>query len=103
MAQPTLIRNPLSRQAQLILGFAAWATVVALWFLITHSQVLPPLALPGPAGVIQALGRLRMEYNLLSNVFMSWWRIAQAFLWCVVIAIPRGLLMASYQWLFHLI
>jgi NitT/TauT family transport system permease protein len=43
------------------------------------------------------------DYDLLGNVFMSWWRIAQAFLWCAVIAIPLGILMSSYRWLFELI
>ena len=44
-----------------------------------------------------------MDYNLLGNVFMSWWRIAQAFFWCIVVAIPLGLLMGSYRWIFHLV
>jgi NitT/TauT family transport system permease protein len=43
------------------------------------------------------------DYDLLGNVFMSWWRIAQAFLWCAVVAIPLGILMSSYRWLFELI
>jgi NitT/TauT family transport system permease protein len=43
------------------------------------------------------------DYDLLGNVFMSWWRIAQAFFWCAVIAIPLGILMSSYRWLFELI
>jgi NitT/TauT family transport system permease protein len=34
---------------------------------------------------------------------MSWWRIAQAFLWCAVIAIPLGIFMSSYRALFELI
>ena len=47
--------------------------------------------------------RLWAEYNLLQNVFQSWWRIAQAFLWCAVIAIPLGLLMGSFRWVHHLV
>src|SRR5260370_16665004 len=34
---------------------------------------------------------------------MSWWRIAQALFWCAVVAIPLGILMSSYRWLFELI
>ena len=33
----------------------------------------------------------------------SWWRIAQAFFWCACIAIPLGVLMASFRWVHHLI
>jgi NitT/TauT family transport system permease protein len=103
MAGPTLIRKPVNRQTQLLLGFSAWGVLVAVWFAVTRSGWLPPLTLPDPAGVVRAMGGLWTEYNLLGNVFMSWWRIAQAFLWCVLIAIPLGLLMASYKWIFHLI
>jgi len=54
-------------------------------------------------GVIRAFGMLWTDYDLLGNVFMSWWRIAQAFFWCAVVAIPLGILMSSYRWLFELI
>lgn len=93
------IRGQVSRQGRIALAAGAWITVVAAWFLLTEFNVLPPLSLPKPAGVVAALGRLWVEYDLLGNVFMSWWRIAQAFLWCVVIAIPLGILMASFGWL----
>jgi NitT/TauT family transport system permease protein len=99
----TSIRKPIARQWQLILGALAWTFVVAVWFIVTRSELLPPLVLPEPVGVVRAIGRLWVEYDLLGNVFMSWWRIAQAFFWCAVVAIPLGLLMGSYRWLFHLV
>ena len=36
-------------------------------------------------------------------MFKSWWRIAQAFFWCAVIAIPLGLLMGSFRWVHDLV
>jgi NitT/TauT family transport system permease protein len=99
VAELFTIRRPVSPRARIGLAISAWASVVALWFLLTEFAVLPPLSLPKPAGVVAALGRLWTEYDLLGNVFMSWWRIAQAFLWCVAIAIPLGLAMASFGWL----
>jgi NitT/TauT family transport system permease protein len=71
--------------------------------MLTHWEILPPFSLPHPAGVIRAIVRLWTEYDLLGNVFQSWWRIAQAFFWCAVIAIPLGLLMASFRWVHDLI
>lgn len=100
MPGPSL-RRPISPKLQLILAVAAWALVLVLWIAVTESKLLPPLALPDPAGVFRAFGRLWVEYDLLENVFMSWWRIAQAFFWCALIAIPLGLLMGSYPWVFH--
>lgn len=103
MTGPPTIRRAVAARAQIGLGVAAWATLVAVWFVLTHSRVLPPFALPDPLGVVAAVGRLLTEYDLLGNVFMSWWRIAQAFCWSAVVAIPLGLLMGSFPWLYHLV
>ncbi len=77
--------------------------MVAVWFVLTRSELLPPMALPDPVGVVKSIGRLWVEYDLLGNVFQSWWRIAQAFFWSAVVAIPLGLLMGSFPWVFHLV
>jgi NitT/TauT family transport system permease protein len=47
--------------------------------------------------------RLWTEYDLLGNVFQSWWRIFQAFLWSAIVALPLGLMMASFPWLYDFI
>ena len=92
------IRKEVSRPTRLLLGVLSWSLLVTAWFLLTHWDILPPFSLPRPAGVLEAIARLWSEYDLLGNVFQSWWRIAQAFLWCAAIAIPLGLLMASFRW-----
>ena len=97
------IRRDVSPRAKMALAFLSWGLIVLTWFLLTHWDILPPFALPRPAGVIRAFGRLWVDYNLLGNVVQSWWRIAQAFFWCACIAIPLGLLMASFRWLHDLI
>ncbi|MBV9342690.1 MAG: ABC transporter permease subunit [Acidobacteria bacterium] len=97
------IRRQIPRRARLALGILSWTMVVLIWIGLTHWEVLPPFSLPKPMGVIRAFGKLWTEYDLLGNVVESWWRIAQAFFWCAVIAIPLGILMASFRWLFELI
>ena len=97
------IRHDVSRRTRLALAFLSWGLIVAAWFVLTHWDVLPPFALPRPAGVIQAFGRLWVDYNLLGNVVQSWWRIAQAFFWCACIAIPLGVMMASFRWIHDLV
>jgi len=99
MADLFKIRSEVSPRARLALGIATWTLLVSVWYGITHFGLVPPFSLPNPNGVVQAFVRLWTEYDLLQNVFQSWWRIAQAFLLCVVIAIPLGLLMASFGWL----
>jgi NitT/TauT family transport system permease protein len=99
MADLFKIRSEVSPRTRLALAIASWSLLVAVWYGITHFDLAPPFSLPHPEGVVKSFARLWTEYNLLGNVFTSWWRIAQAFLWCVVIAIPLGLLMASFGWL----
>jgi len=103
MARLFEIRKEVSPRARLALAFVSWGLVVAAWFALTYSEILPAFSLPRPIGVLQANGRLWTEYNLLGNVVQSWWRIAQAFFWCAAIAIPLGLMMASFGWLHDLI
>ena len=103
MSPLTTIRKPIARQWRLILGISAWSVVVLAWFIVTRGEILPPFALPDPAGVVTAMGRLWTEYDLLGNVFQSWWRIAQAFFWSALVAVPLGLLMGSFPWVFHLV
>lgn len=97
------IRREVSPRARLALAFLSWGVIIAAWFVLTQWDFLPPFTLPRPMGVVSAFGRLWTEYNLLGNVLQSWWRIAQAFFWCACIAIPLGLLMASFRWFHDLI
>lgn len=97
------IRKEVSPTVRWSLAISSWAFVVVLWIVLTQWEILPPFSLPKPLGVVRAFGKLWTEYDLLGNVFQSWWRIAQAFFWCAVVAIPLGILMASYRWLFELI
>jgi len=103
MSKLFAIRKEIEPRFRLALGFITWIVVVTVWFALTHWDILPAFTLPRPTGVIRALGRLWGEYDLLGNVMQSWWRIAQAFFWCALVAIPLGILMASFRWLHHLI
>lgn len=97
------IRKEVSPTVRWSLAVGGWAFLIGLWIVLTHWEILPPFSLPKPLGVVRAFGKLWTEYDLLGNVFQSWWRIAQAFFWSAVVAIPLGILMASYRWLFELI
>jgi len=103
MSEWLSIRKEVTPRVRWTLAFVSWGFLIALWVVLTHWEILPPFSLPKPMGVIHAFVRLWTEYDLLGNVFQSWWRIAQAFLWCAVVAIPLGILMASFRWLFELI
>jgi len=97
------IRKQVSPRARVALAILSWGTILIAWIALTHWEILPPFSLPKPLGVVHAFVRLWTEYDLLGNVAKSWWRIAQAFLWCTVIAIPLGIFMAAFRWLFALV
>ena len=97
------IRREISRTTRYFLACLSWLLLIGAWYAVTKAKLLPPLSFPSPVGVVQAFRRLWLEYDLLGNVLQSWWRIAQAFLFSALIAIPLGLLMASFRWLDGLI
>jgi NitT/TauT family transport system permease protein len=103
MSEWLSIRKEVTPRVRWTLAFVSWGFLILLWIVLTNWEILPPFSLPKPMGVIRAFARLWTEYDLLGNVFQSWWRIAQAFFWCAVVAIPLGILMASFRWLFELV
>jgi NitT/TauT family transport system permease protein len=103
MADLFAIRQETSRASKLTLAVVAWVVVVAVWVLIARWELISSYVFPSPIEVLRAFPHLFSERGLLANVWASWLRIGQAFLWCAVIAIPLGLLMASFRWLNNIV
>jgi ABC-type nitrate/sulfonate/bicarbonate transport system permease component len=103
MAELFTIRKETGRSTKLTLGIVAWVAVILAWFLVSKWELISSYVFPSPMGVLLAFPSLFSERGLLANVWASWVRIGQAFLWCAVVAIPLGLLMASFRWFNDLI
>jgi len=103
MADIFAIRKETSRPTKLTLAITAWVIVVLAWALITKWELISSYVFPTPMEVLRAFPSLFSERGLLANVWASWVRIGQAFLWCAVVAIPLGLLMASFRWINDLV
>lgn len=99
MRELLTIRKEVSPATRWTLAFVSWAVVVSIWTILTHWEIVNHFSVPTPLEVVRAFPQLWTESELVRNVSTSWWRIAQAFLWCVAIALPLGLLMASFRWL----
>jgi NitT/TauT family transport system permease protein len=97
------IRNEVKPWVRWASPLITWGAIILFWILLPYWQGPHVSLFPRPLGVVRAFGMLWTDYDLLGNVFMSWWRIAQAFFWCAVVAIPLGILMSSYRWLFEFI
>ena len=92
------IRKEVPATVRWTLATLAWVVVVGVWAILTHWEFVNRFSVPTPLEVVKAFPALWKESELLRNVAVSWWRIGQAFLWCAVVAIPLGLLMASFRW-----
>jgi NitT/TauT family transport system permease protein len=103
MTELLTIRKETSRTTKLVLATVAWVLVVVIWALITHWQLISSYVLPTPMEVLRSFGPLFSERGLMGNIYASWFRIGQAFVWCVIIALPLGLLMAAFRWIYDLV
>jgi NitT/TauT family transport system permease protein len=95
------IRGQIPKWLAITLGVGVWVVILGLWFLIAELKLVSEMSLPDPLKVIKTLGRLIKQYNLIYNLFYSWWRIFEAFFISVIIAIPLGILMASFKPIYH--
>jgi NitT/TauT family transport system permease protein len=91
------IRGEIPRGLGIGLNITVWVVILAVWFVIVSLQLLPPMSLPRPVNVVRAFIYLASDYNLFGNIVVSWWRIFQAFVIAVVVAIPLGILMGSFK------
>lgn len=98
-----LNQKKLSPFACIGLGVLSWSLLLVVWYLAIILEWLPPISLPHPFSVLQAFFRLWSENDLMGNLAMSWWRIAQAFFWSAIIALPLGILMSTYEPVYHFI
>ena len=97
------VKEHVSRRTRLILAISAWShgchRLVSAHSL-GHSAAIFPAK---PVGVMHALRPALDRVRSARQRIQSWWRIAQAFFWCAVVAIPLGLLMGSFRWVHDLV
>lgn len=78
---------------------ATLGSLLALWWLASHLQWLPPVLLPTPEAVLRKLGRLYTDgfddATLMQHLAASLSRIALAFALALVTAIPAGIAIAT--------
>ena len=103
MSELLTIRREVSPRLKWSLALASWVVVVIIWEIVTRWNIVDRFSVPTPMEVIRAFPSLWTDSELLRNVATSWWRIAQAFLWCVVFAVPLGVLMASFRWVYDFV
>ena len=93
------LRRALPRSYQLPFLVAMPLLVAVTWCALTlgHHPVVNALFLPSPISVIRATLRMLFDGTLMGNIGYSVMRIAISFFAAALVAIPLGVLMASFE------
>lgn len=89
---PWLSLNP--RILRMLLGILV---PLALWSVISATELIRPLFLPSPIAVSRAFIELLVSYALVADVLASLFRILCGFLLSLVVALPIGLLLGRHK------
>jgi len=69
---------------------------LVLWWIVSNSGLIPPLFLPTPLQVVNALQKLLASGDLQKDITFSLFRVISGFLLAAIISIPLGLLMGAF-------
>jgi NitT/TauT family transport system permease protein len=93
------LRQPLPRSTSTALGLLAPLLVGGAWCLLTYGGIVEPDFLPSPTETLRGTLQLFFDpnYDLLSAIWISSWRIIRAFLLASAVALPLGVLMGAFE------
>ncbi len=96
------VRTPLPDGIARALSVGSLLTALLAWCVLSidftgHGAIVPPLYLPSPVGVLKGLVQLFIDEGLLSAVGVSLRRITIAFSLCIIVSVPVGVAMGSFE------
>ena len=91
------IRGPLSRRQYWVLAIFGLLAPLALWWLVSSSDSVDKVFMPSPADVAHRLIQWYAEDDLMSDVWISVYRVSTGFLLSAVIALPLGLMIGTFR------
>jgi len=91
------IRQPLPRNARVLLSLIAPLFVLGVWCLLSYGSLVPSYFLPTPTEVLKGLVQLFTQHDLALAIWTSTRRIALGFLLAGATALPLGILMGAFE------
>lgn len=91
------LMTPIPRTWALGLGVGGFATVLAVWSLVTYTGLVEPFFLPSPTAVAKAFWTLIVDFEFLGDIGASLLRILIGFVLAAVLAVPIGIAMGSVK------
>lgn len=89
-------RQSIPSQIYATAGAAAFATLLAIWALLTYSGMVEPLFMPTPVATLQAAGKLFSVLGYSHDILITIIRVMTGFIIAVVVAVPLGILIGTY-------
>jgi len=90
------IHGKLSARADLAIGIAGLAALVAVWCVLTYGGVVRPLFLPSPTQVWAGWTFYAHNGTLLPSIVSSTARVLKALVLVIVIGVPVGMAMGAF-------
>lgn len=97
------IRRSISPKAYTILAVSVFVAIIVVWYLVSSFGLVKELFMPSPIKVIQYIYTDIISGSMLSDMWISIYRIVMGFLLAAVLAIPLGILAGSFPWMEALI
>jgi NitT/TauT family transport system permease protein len=91
------LREDISDRARITLTAASLSIPFLAWVLLSATHAVKPLFLPSPLAVVHAFGDLASSGELSGDLQITVTRVAIAFAIVVVISVPLGLAIGSWQ------
>ncbi|MCU1667731.1 MAG: nitrate transport permease nrtB [Blastococcus sp.] len=91
------LMTAIPRTWTLSLGVAGFATVLAVWSVVTYTGWVEPFFLPSPSDVGRAFYTLVVDFGFLQDIGASAFRILVGFALAAVLAVPIGIAMGSLR------
>lgn len=92
-----------TRARQLPFDLAPFAVIIVVWYALTATGAIDQVFLPPPALVVKSLAACASRQFFWDHLAPSMARVAAAFLLCVLIAYPLGMISGQVKWLRRLV
>ena len=91
------IRGPLSRRQTWLFAVLGLLAPLALWWLVSSSASVDKVFMPGPVDVYHRLVTWYAEDDLMSDIWISVYRVTAGFAMSALIALPLGLMIGTFR------
>lgn len=92
-----LFRKDIPRTYRFWLGVFSFVISLCIWSFLSYGGYIKPLFLPSPTAVIKETVILFTQYDLLSDIGASIFRVLVGFMLSSIIAFPLGIFMGTYR------